>query len=182
MAFPTDTLYGLAADPFDPAAVSRVFDAKGRPSERAMPLVAADAAQVVSQIGPLTASARKLADRFWPGPLTILLKAPRGLAAGVTSGTDRVGVRVPAHAVARGLCRTCASALVATSANPSGQAATSDPEEVAASLGSAIDMLLDGGRTPGGLPSTVVDATGAEPRLVRTGAVRWEDIQTCLRA
>ena len=105
-----------------------------------------------------------------------------GLAAGVTGGTDRVGVRVPAHEVARGLCRTCASALVATSANPSGQAASFDPEEVAASLGSAIDMLLDGGRTPGGPPSTIVDATGAEPRLVRAGAVRWEDIQTCLRA
>lgn len=182
VAFPTDTLYGLAADPFSASAVRRVFDAKGRPADRSVPLVAADAAQVASQIGPQTSTARRLADRFWPGPLTILMRAPGGMAADVSSGTGKVGVRVPAHAVARELCRSAESVLVATSANPSGSAATTNPDEVAASIGASIDMLIDSGPTPGGQPSTIVDATGDEVQLVRAGAIPWEVIDTCLRA
>ena len=181
VAFPTDTLYGLAADPFNPSAVRRVFEAKGRPADRAMPLVAADAAQVVEQIGPLTPLARRLADRFWPGPLTILVPAWRAIAVDVSGGTGRVGVRVPAHRVARDFCRSSASALVATSANVSGRTASTDPNDVAASIGTAIDMLIDSGPTPGGQPSTIVDATGQQVRLVRAGAISWEDIEACLR-
>jgi L-threonylcarbamoyladenylate synthase len=124
--------------------------------------------------------ARLLAIRFWPGPLTMLMHAPERLSAEVTGGTGRVGVRVPAHAVARALCAACGTPLTATSANKSGQPATNDPDAVAESLGSGIDVLLDAGVTPGGPPSTIIDVTDATPRVIRQGAIPWESIQTCL--
>lgn len=180
VAIPTDTLYGLAADPFDPKAVDRVFAAKGRAEGQAVALVAADADQVVARLGALTPMARRLADHFWPGPLTILIAASDALAPAVSAGTGRVGVRVPDHHVARALCRLVSSPLVATSANRSGEPPSHDPDEVAAALGESIDLLVDSGPTPGGPPSTVVDASARAPRLIREGAIAWERIEQCL--
>jgi L-threonylcarbamoyladenylate synthase len=177
VAMPTDTLYGLAADPFNSRAVARVFEVKGRAAARALPLVAADSAQIRRWLGELPAVADRLATRFWPGPLTLLVTAPETLATGVTGGTGVVGVRVPAHAVTRALCAAADRPLTATSANLSGQPATDDPSEVAASLGARVDVLLDAGRTPGGAPSTIIDITGAVPRLVRAGAIPWDAVQ-----
>jgi L-threonylcarbamoyladenylate synthase len=176
VAVPTDTLYGLAADPFREDAVARVFAIKGRAAERALPLIAADLEQVERRIGILRPLARTLATRFWPGPLTILVPAPGTLAAKVSGGTGTVGIRVPAHAVARALCQLCGSPLTATSANASGGPAPSDPNEVARSLGDRIDVLLDAGPTMGGPPSTIVDTTGSSLRLVRAGAIAWSEI------
>jgi L-threonylcarbamoyladenylate synthase len=181
VAIPTDTLYGLAADPFSEAAVARLFEAKGRPTDRAIPLIAADRAQVEAQVGPLLGASAKLADRFWPGPLTVLLPAPPSLAP-AAAGTSRVGIRVPAHDVARGLCRASGRPLTATSANWSGRAPTDDPDLVADAMRDRIDILLDAGKAPGGPPSTIVDATGSVPRLIRPGAIDWEVILACLRA
>lgn len=181
VAFPTDTLYGLAADPFNAEAVRRVFAAKGRAAGRALLLVAADPAQVASQLGPLTPLALALAEEFWPGPLTLLVAAPKSLAKGVAGDTGSVGVRVPAYAVARELCRAAGRLLTATSANVSGQPASNDPDDVAASLGPRIEVLLDGGRCAGGPASTVVDATGPVARLVRAGAIPWDEVQACMR-
>ena len=181
VALPTDTLYGLAVNPFDAAAVQRVFLVKGRPADFPLPLVAADLNQVRSTVGPLPAMAEALAARFWPGPLTLLVPAPQALPRDLTAGTSRVGIRVPAHAVPRKLCEACGSLLTATSANPSGQAATGDPGVVAATLGRHLDVLVDAGRTSGGLASTIVDATGPAPRLVRVGAVAWEHVLECLK-
>ena len=107
VALPTDTLYGLAADPFHADAVARVFAVKGRTAERALPLIAADAEQVAARLGPLPPDGRRLAEKFWPGPLTLLVPAPAALARDVTGGTGRVGVRVPAHGIARAICRGC---------------------------------------------------------------------------
>ena len=180
VALPTDTLYGLAADPFDAAAVGRVFAAKGRGAGRALPLVAADRAQVEALLGALSPTAARLADGFWPGPLTLLVPAPDRLVAEVTAGTRRVGVRVPAHAVARALCRACRTVVTATSANLSGQPALADPDAVAAALGARIDVLIDAGPCPGGAPSTIVDVSETPPRLVREGAIAWQEVQTCL--
>jgi len=176
VALPTDTLYGLAADPFSAAAVARVFLAKGRGAERALPLIAADAWQITAHLGPLSATAARLAERFWPGPLTLLVAAPRALAGEVTGGTGRVGVRVPANDVARAICRAAARPLTATSANLSGEPATADPDRVERTLGDRIDLLIDTGPTPGGAASTIVDLTGAEPVLVRAGAIGWDEI------
>ena len=180
VAMPTDTLYGLAADPFDAAALAAYPRLKGRPAERAIPLVAADVDQIAATLGVLPMLARLLAIRFWPGPLTLLMPAPERLPAEVTGGTGRVGVRVPAHAVARALCAACGTPLTATSANKSGQPATNDPDAVAESLGAGIDLLLDAGVTPGGPPSTIIDVTDATPRVIRQGAIPWESIQACL--
>src|SRR6266853_1981923 len=191
VAMPTDTLYGLAADPFSSAAVARVFAVKGRPAERAMPLVAADVDQVVSQVGPLSEIAHRLASRYWPGPLTLLVTRPPSLPAEVAGGRDEIGVRVPAHAVPRELCRACGRMLTATSANVRGEPASNDPDEVLRSLGrvsvggsgdtGGVALLLDAGRTPGGAPSTIVDVTGREVRLVRPGAIAWDDVQACMQ-
>jgi L-threonylcarbamoyladenylate synthase len=182
VAFPTDTLYGLAVNPYDVEAVARLFTVKGRAAERAIPLIAADDAQVERQLGQLSPLARRLATGFWPGPLTLLVAAPDALAPEISGGTLRVGIRVPAHEVARGLCRAANSVLTATSANISGRPAVDHANDVASSLGGRIDLLLDAGPTVGGPPSTIVDVTGDEPRLVRTGAIRWEDIEACHRA
>ncbi len=179
VAMPTDTLYGLAADPFDAAAVARVFEAKGRPEDRPIPLVAADEAQVARWLGALAPRARRLAARYWPGPLTLLVPVAAALAPGVSAGTGRVGVRVPAHDVARALCRQAGRILTATSANRSGQPATADPDEVARAMDGRIDLLLDAGPTPGGPASTIVDVSGDEARLVRAGAIAWDEVRTC---
>jgi len=176
VAVPTDTLYGLSADPFSPAAVGRVFAAKGRDAERALPLIAADTGQVIEHLGPLSAMAARLAQRYWPGPLTLLVAAPGALAREVTGGTGRVGVRVPADEVARAICRAAGRPLTATSANLSGEPATADPDVVERTLGDRIDLLIDTGPTRGGAASTIVDATGPDPALVRAGAIAWEDI------
>jgi L-threonylcarbamoyladenylate synthase len=180
-AIPTDTLYGLAADAFRPDAVARVFEVKGRASDRALPLVAGSAAQVREYFGALPAIGARLADRFWPCPLTLVLQAPGGLPRDVTGGLDTVGVRVPAHAVTTALCAACGVPLTATSANLTGEPPTDDPDSVVRALGDTIDVLVDAGRTPGGAASTIVDVTGAEPRLLRAGAIAWEEVQACLR-
>jgi L-threonylcarbamoyladenylate synthase len=181
VALPTDTLYGLAADPFSNTAVTRLFEAKGRAAERALPLIAADSAQVAAHLGRLSVEAERLAATFWPGPLTLLIAASSALALAVTSGTGAVGVRVPADEVARRICAACGHPVTATSANISGQPATADPDEVERSLGDRIDLLIDAGPTRGGAPSTIVDVSGASPTLVRLGAIPWEDIQLCLQ-
>lgn len=180
VALPTDTLYGLAADPFSADAVARVCAVKGRHAARALPLIAADATQIAEHLGHLSPAAERLAQHFWPGPLTLLVAAPRALAPDVTGGTGKVGVRVPADAVARAICSACARPLTATSANVSGAPATADPAEVERTLGDRLDLLIDTGPANGGAPSTIVDMTADEPVLVRAGAIEWEEIQAWL--
>src|SRR5262245_61436335 len=167
VALPTDTLYGLAADPYRADAVARLFAVKGRSAERGLPLIAADADQVARHIGPLSRSVGQLAEEFWPGPLTLIVAAPIALVPSVTGGTGRVGVRVPAHDVARAICRFAGRPVTATSANRSGQPPTAYPDEVERTLGDDVDLLIDAGPTAGGEPSTIVDVAGAEPFLVR---------------
>jgi L-threonylcarbamoyladenylate synthase len=110
----------------------------------------------------------------------LLIAAPSTLAPDVTGGTGRVGVRVPDNVVARAVCRAVGYPVTATSANVSGEPATADPDEVERSMGARIDLLIDGGSTRGGPPSTIVDVTEPVPRLVRAGAISWDDIQACL--
>jgi L-threonylcarbamoyladenylate synthase len=180
VAIPTDTLYGLACDPFRADAVSRIFAVKGRAAEQALPLIAADAAQVAAHLGGLTLAGARLAQRFWPGPLTLILDAPASVARGVTGDTGTVGVRVPADDVARAIAEACERPITATSANLSGEAPTADPDEVERTLGDRIDLLIDTGRTRGGAPSTIVDLRSTEPRLVRAGAIAWDEIRLWL--
>jgi L-threonylcarbamoyladenylate synthase len=171
VGFPTDTLYGLAADPRNPEAVARVFEVKGRAAGEALPLIAADLAQVEKAAGRLPRLARRLAARFWPGPLTLVIDAAPAIAPAVHGGTGTMAIRVPDHPVARGLASAVGFPITSTSANPAGEPAPSRADDVALLLGARLDLLLDGGPTPGGLPSTIVDARSERPRLVRAGAI-----------
>lgn len=181
VAMPTDTLYGLAVDPFSHAAVSRIFSLKGRPEKNPLPLVANDHAQIHEWLGDLTPLGYLLAQHFWPGPLTLIVRGPLTLDHRVSSETHTVGVRVPDHEVTRALCRAAGRPLTATSANPTGTPATGDPDIVASVLGKDLGVLLDGGFCRGGAPSTMVDVTRSTPHLVREGAIPWEKIQACVR-
>jgi L-threonylcarbamoyladenylate synthase len=176
VAFPTDTLYGLAADANNPRAVEAVFALKGRAHESALPLIAADRSQVEAQVGSLSPRARRLADAFWPGPLMLIVDALPTIASAVHGGRGRVAVRVPNHRVACALARLAAVPLTATSANVSGQPAAVTADEVVSSFGDRLPLVVDAGPTPGGAPSTIIDASDDELRLVRPGAVPWERV------
>jgi L-threonylcarbamoyladenylate synthase len=181
VAYPTDTLYGLAADPRDPRAIAGLFRVKGRPDDRPIPLVAADD-EAAAQAGRFTTLTRALAERFWPGPLTLLVRADESLAPAVHAGTRLVGVRVPDSIVARELARAAGGLITATSANRSGAPATADPRAVEGLADAGLDVLLDGGPAPGGPPSTMVDVTAEPPLLVRAGAVPWARVLEFLDA
>lgn len=180
VAYPTDTLYGLGADPRNADAVARVYVAKGRGTGAALPLIAADLGQVESGAGACTAATRRLASRFWPGPLALVVDASPRLAAAVHGGSGTVAVRVPGHAVARALARALGSPVTATSANRSGHPAPADAAGVLAALGEDVDLVLDAGATRGGQPSTIVDARGERPRLVREGAIPFAHVLEAL--
>jgi len=173
IAYPTETLYGLAADPRLPVAVQKLFDIKGRDLSQAIPLLACDLDQVQTAFGPLPRLALRLARAFWPGPLTLLIPARASLAPALLAGGSTVAVRVTSHPVAAALASRLGFPVTSTSANLSGTPPTDDPDVVSRTLGERIDGLLDAGRTPGGPPSTIVDAVGEVPQLVRDGALPW---------
>lgn len=175
MAYPTDTLYGLAADPRRDDAVGRLFAAKDRPASLAIPLIAADSAQALTA-ATFGVTARRLAHLFWPGPLSIVVSARPGLSPRVLGSGGTIAIRVPAHPVSRALAEGLGFCITATSANLSGQPATANPLEVAAAMGDRIDWLLDDGPAPGGPPSTIVACDGESPRLIREGAIAWERV------
>jgi L-threonylcarbamoyladenylate synthase len=176
VVFPTETFYGLAVDPRSAAAVMKVFELKRRAPDQPLPLIASDVDQVLDHVGTLTPLAGRLAARGWPGPLTLIIPASRQLCDTVHLSTGKVAVRVPADAVARALAGRAGHAITSTSANISGDPPAATPEQVVASLGSGIDVLIDSGPTPAGLPSTIVDATGDVPVLVRAGAIPWDRV------
>jgi L-threonylcarbamoyladenylate synthase len=167
--FPTETFYGLAADPWNPAALAQLAALKGRPDGQPISLVLSDLAQAERLVRALPARARQLAARYWPGPLTLVLPARPDLPAAVV-GPYGVGMRLSPHPVPTALAAACGVPLTATSANRSGQHPTVDPDLAASALPDA-DGLVDGGQTPGGAPSTVlaVDASGTLT-LLRAGA------------
>jgi L-threonylcarbamoyladenylate synthase len=174
VAYPTDTLYGLAVDPRNTRAVKRLFELKGRPETSALTLIAADVGQV-RDAAEMTRHAERLAQRLWPGPLTIVMRARPSIAPETLAGGLTVGVRVPDHPVAAELARAAGFAITATSANQSGAPAVSSAEAVAASL-PGVDVILDGGPSRGGAASTIVNACDADVSLIRAGAVPWERV------
>lgn len=177
--YPTDTLYALGGVALDPQAVARLRTAKGRDAEKPLPVVAADAAQASALWARFPPGARALTDRFWPGPLTIVLDAAPSVPTEVTAGRGTLAIRVPALEVTRQLARA-AGALVSTSANLAGGPPPSTCAEAVAAVGGAAALAIDAG--PGGrLPSTLVDLTRRPPQLLRRGAVPWEDVAEVLR-
>jgi len=178
VAFPTDTVYGLGAMAFDANAVSKIYMAKGRGQEKAIPILISDVDQIHRVSSGVTEYAVKLGKKFWPGPLTIVV--PRHpTIPDVVSPLKTVGVRIPNLNVTRELLRLTGP-LAVTSANLSGQTSPSTAKGVNAQLNGRIPLILDGGVTPGGIPSTVVDCTGEEPVVVREGPISLEEIMAAL--
>ena len=177
VAFPTDTVYGLGSLAFDQKAIESIYVAKDRPLEKAIPILLADVDQLDRVARDIPALALRLAARFWPGPLTIIVPKRVDLPAAV-SATATVGVRVPDNDVARALLRA-AGPMAVTSANLSGRESPRTVSEVIAQLDGRIPLVLDGGETQGGVPSTVVDvASGAEPVILRAGPITLEQIKS----
>jgi L-threonylcarbamoyladenylate synthase len=179
VAFPTDTLYGLAVDPRRPDAVARLFALKGRDSSVAVPLIAASVEQA-SLAAAFTAREMRAAETFWPGPLTLVAAADPCIAAEAVAGGGTVAIRVPAHEIARELARAFGFPITATSANRSGEPPAVSADDVAAALAD-VDALLDAGRAPGGAPSTIIALKEDGPILLREGAVPWDRVLKSLR-
>ncbi len=171
VALPTDTVYGLAANVMLDSALRRIFAAKQRPADIPIPILIADAGDIAQVAVDVPSCVSELADRFWPGPLTIVLCKSSRISDLATADRSTVGLRVPDHELTRCILRQADFPVAVTSANLSGAPETTTPEQVLAALGGQIEMLIDDGLCPGGLPSTVLDLTCSPPRLLRSGPV-----------
>ncbi len=179
VAFPTDTVYGIGSLAFDAKAIEAIYAAKDRPVEKAIPVLLGDADDLIKVASEIPPMAKKLAKHFWPGPLTIAVPKRADLPL-VISAYSTVGVRVPDHPVARALLRA-AGPMAVTSANISGQPSPSTAQEVYTQLNERVQLILDGGQTPGGVPSTVVDCTGDQPMIVREGPIQMAKLLSALK-
>ena len=185
LAFPTETVYGLGARADDDAAVQRIYAAKGRPASHPLIVHAADAAQAQRFAADWPASARALADAFWPGPLTLIVRRAPGMAQAAAGGAPTIGLRVPAHPLAQALLREAlrlgVPGVAAPSANRFGRVSATRAAHVLHEFGAAL-KVLDGGECPGGIESTIVDCSGAEPALLRPGLLSRDRIEAALGA
>ncbi len=180
VAFPTETVYGLGANALDASAVARIFAAKGRPANNPLIVHVADAAAARQIVADWPESAARLAERFWPGPLTLVLPKHNTLPDIVTAKGPTVAVRVPAHPLAQALLRAAAVPIAAPSANRSTELSPTRAEHVLRGLEGRIDMLLDGGPTSGGIESTVLDLTVTPPRLLRPGLLGITELEAVI--
>ena len=174
VAFPTETVYGLGANALDEKAIERIYKVKGRRADKPLALLVADRDAVKGLAAWIPDYALRLMDGYWPGPLTLIFKASREVPPSVKSPEGTIGVRMPDHLVALELIRKSGVLLAATSANLSGEASRTTAHEVERDFGDKIDMIIDGGATEVGVASTVVDATGDRPAVVREGSIRIE--------
>jgi L-threonylcarbamoyladenylate synthase len=182
IAYPTETFYGLGADPTSSAAIERIYAIKGRRAGEALPLIAADVDALMELGAEPPPLARRLAEIFWPGALTLVLPIVAGrFPDALTAGGSTVAVRVPNSPVARAIASIAGGLITSTSANRSGRPPASTADDVHAALGDDIAVLVDGGATPGGAPSTIVDVTSETPRLIRAGVVAWERVLESLK-
>ena len=177
VAIPTDTVYGLAAAFDDDDAVERIFRIKGRPANLAIPLLIDCADSVHKYVSDVPESFWSLADAFWPGQLTIVMRKSDRVSQRLTAGRNTVGLRVPDHRLSRHLSKSLGGAITGTSANLSGSPSLTTAKEVEEQLGSVVDLIVDGGATPGPISSTVVDLSGDSPIILREGRITLEDIR-----
>lgn len=176
VAFPTETVYGLGASALDEEAVSRIFAVKGRPADNPLIVHVAAPDEVSRLASSVTPLAKRLVDQHWPGPLTVVLDAHPEVPRVTTGGLETVAVRMPAHVVALELLREAGVPIAAPSANRSGRPSPTTAGDVVDDLGADVDLVLDGGQCPVGIESTVVDARGTAPVVLRDGAVTREDL------
>jgi L-threonylcarbamoyladenylate synthase len=183
VAFPTDTVYGVGANAAMPAAIDRLFRAKGRPPQMALPVLLGDAADLEVCARLVTGEARALVERFWPGPLTIVFPRTDAVCAEAVAGGETVALRLPDHEIARQIVREAGVAVAVTSANPSGAPATTEAGAVIATLGSWLDVVVEEAAPGSGVASTVIDVTVSPPRVLRWGGVtraRIEQVIGCI--
>lgn len=180
VAFPTETVYGLGANALDGSAVARIFAAKGRPAHNPLIVHVAEAVEARQVAAEWPDTAARLAERFWPGPLTLVLPKQGAVPDVVTAGGPTVAVRLPAHPVARALIRATGVPLAAPSANRSTELSPTRAEHVLRGLDGRIDMLLDAGPTAGGIESTVLDLTSSPPRLLRPGLIGLAELASVI--
>jgi L-threonylcarbamoyladenylate synthase len=182
VAFPTETVYGLGADGLNPEAVARIYAAKGRPATNPVILHVDSIASARALVSQWPDTAQLLTERFWPGPLTLILPASEQVPAIVRAGGPTVALRCPAHRVAQALIKAVGRPLAAPSANRSQHLSPTLAEHVASSLGEAVDLILDGGPTEAGLESTILDLSVARPRILRPGPVAPAELAALLGA
>lgn len=180
VAFPTETVYGLGANAEDPVAVTRVFEVKGRPPSHPLIIHIGSAEQLDDWAEDVPDSARLLAERFWPGPLTLVLRRGRRVPLEATGGLETVALRVPGHPVALELLSAFGGGVAAPSANRFGSVSPTTASHVRAELGDAVDFVLDGGSCQVGVESTIVDATADDAGVLRPGGVTREDLEAVL--
>ena len=180
VAYPTDTVYGLGACMMDTKAVDRIFQVKGRPKGMALPVLLADRLQIAEIVTSVSPAAKRLADEFFPGALTIILPKSAVVPDIITGGGKTVAFRIPNHPVPLALIQGLGKPIVGTSANLSGYPSTLTAEEVRFQIGDKIDMVIDGGKCPGGIESTIVDLSGEKPVIRRQGAISIEKLRKIL--
>ncbi|MFE5326768.1 L-threonylcarbamoyladenylate synthase [Embleya sp. NPDC056575] len=180
VALPTETVYGLGADAEDPAAVARIFQVKGRPPSHPLIVHIGGAEHLDDWVRDVPATARLLAEHFWPGPLTLVLRRGGRVPLEATGGLETVAVRVPDHPVALALLATFGGGVTAPSANRFGRVSPTTADDVRAEFGEAVDFVLDGGPCEVGVESTIVDVTGDVPSILRPGGVTREDLEAVL--
>jgi len=180
VAFPTETVYGLGADASNPAAVTRIYEVKGRPAGHPVIVHIGDIGHLARWARDIPEAATKLAARFWPGPLTLVLRRALGVGSQLTGGQDTIGLRVPGHPVALQLLREFGGGIAAPSANRFGRISPTTAEHVRSDLGSEVDLVLDGGACEIGIESTIVDLSGGRPVLLRPGRIGAGDIAAML--
>lgn len=176
VVFPTDTVYGVGAMPGDAKAVAKIFRAKERPPEKALPVLIADIDDLARVAAAVPVAAKRLAKAYWPGPLTLVLRRAPGFRGAGLAEDDTVAVRIPAHDVARAVIRGAGGALAVTSANISGRPSPSTAEEAARQIGRGVDLIIDGGECPGGVESSIVDCSRTPLRLLREGALSKDQL------
>jgi len=176
VAFPTDTVYGVGAHAFQPEAVAALYAVKNRPTTKAIPILVAQNEDMARVARRVPAVAWELAERFWPGGLTLVLPRAEKVPSIVTAGGDTVAIRCPNHPIPLALANAIGAPLAATSANLSGQPSPTTARQVVEQLAGRVPLIIDGGLCPGGVPSMVVDLSLSPPRLLRTGAVPADEL------
>lgn len=181
VAFPTETLYGLGADALNIKALQKIFQIKGREENKPLLLLVGDRTWVPGLVKNIPSAAEPLIEKFWPGPLTLVFDASEHLPPILTANSGKVGLRVSSHPVARALVQAVGRAITGTSANLSGQPSASLSSEVFQALGTQVEAILNGGKTAGGLGSTVLDVSGSLPKIIRQGAVSPAELAPFLK-
>ena len=180
VAFPTDTVYGVGVDPFQPDAVRKLYQIKGRPIDKPIPILVGSVGDVERVAQNLPPTFSRLAEQFWPGELTLIVEA-KSLPPEITAGGDTVGVRMPDHPLALALLQRFGGAIATTSANKSDQPPATSAEEVRAELGALVSIILDGGQTATKIASTVLDLSVSPPQIRRDGGISMDQLAPFMR-